>query len=250
MTEANLNKFLNYLQVVNKTKLNQTHHRLTSTTVNEQKCIHQLHPECLNLSNLEEGCLVCNALIVGRKYDVSSSFKDPSGEKPTQRSLLGELTKLARIGWYWGKLSRFGAEDKLINTEPGTFLIRDSFDNNYILSLSFRIQEGVFHTRIEYRAGHFRFYLHPNKQYKTVCELVDDLIVSSQTGIYYYVKSKKTQKEVRFVIKLDKPLSRFNRIRSLKHLCRFAIKQNINYSLVHDLPLPDEIKEYLEENHF
>ena len=239
-----------------------------------------MHPECLNLSNLEDGsCLVCNALIVGRKYEIAS-FRNANREISCgnqlinkSKGLIDELNKLTKIGWYWGKLSRIEAEVKLINQDPGnlneysleiliilnkiivflqigTFFIRDSFDQNYILSLSFKIEEGVFHTRIEFRAGHFHFYLHPNKTYETVSNLVDDLILNSQTGIYYYIKSKKTSKEIRFTIKLDKPLSRFNKIKSLKYLCRFAIKQNIRYDLIQELPLPVEIKSYLEENHF
>jgi len=233
-----------------RTKLNQNNHE-----INEQKCIHQSHPECLDLSTSDEGCLVCNALILGRKNEILTSFKAKTSKQDQpvvkqQRSLLNELTKLVRAGYYHGKLSRFEAEDKLINTQAGTFLIRDSFDTNYILSLSFRINEGVFHTRIEYRAGYFHFYLHPHKKYETVSELVDDLIECSKTGIYYYIKSKKTGEEIRFEIKLDKPLSRFNQIRSLKYLCRFVIKQNIRYDQIQDLKVPDSIKEYLVENHF
>lgn len=141
---------------------------------------------------------------------------------------------------------------RLINSLPlhtGTFLIRDSFDANYILSLSFRIAEGVFHTRIEYRTGLFHFYLHPNKTYKTVASLVDDLILNSQTGIYYYVRSRKSKEEVRFTIKLDQPLSRFNELKSLKHLCRFIVRETIRFDQIQQLPLPEAIKSYLQANH-
>ena len=39
-----------------------------------------------------------------------------------KRTLSSELIKLTRIGWYWGKLSRFDAEEKLIDKAPGKFL--------------------------------------------------------------------------------------------------------------------------------
>ena len=118
----------------------------------KQKCIHQMNPECLNLSYLylEEGsCLVCNALTVGsHEFEGSKSFGDKSrssNENATKvvhredanrqaaeltvktdvnageskRTLSSELNKLTRIGWYWGKMSRFEAEEKLIDKVPG-----------------------------------------------------------------------------------------------------------------------------------
>ena len=115
--------------------------------------------------------------------------------------------------------------------------------------MSFKIGEGVFHTRIEYQNGLFHFYLHPNKTYETVPSLVDDLILNSQTGIYYYVRSKKSKQEVRFTIKLDQPLSRFSELKSLKHLCRFTLREAIRFDQIERLPLPDAIKVYLRANH-
>lgn len=213
-----------------------------------------MHPECLNLSNLEEGCLVCNALLDGKEAEVTmSSFKEAptlkKEEEEQKKGLAHELNKLSKCGWYWGPIKRVDAEDKLKDEENGTFLIRDSFDANYILSLSFKIKEGVFHTRIEYTNQLFSFYLQPNKQYETVSKLVDDLILTSRTGIHYYVKSKKTNKEIRFLIKLDRTLNRLDNVPNLKHLCRFTIKQSIRFDLIEHLPLPDNLKLYLKENH-
>lgn len=134
---------INFCQIqgVVKTKFNQS-----QLSEKEQKCIHRIHPECLNLSNLEDGsCLVCNALALGSEYEIKSSFRneikrfndnrDPtnelsndiisklndsvSKEENKSKSLLNELNNLTKMGWYWGKLSRFEAEDKLINEEPG-----------------------------------------------------------------------------------------------------------------------------------
>ena len=45
------------------------------------------------------------------------------------------------------------AETKLSNKPDGSFLVRDSSDDRYILSLSFRSQGSTHHTRIEHYKG-------------------------------------------------------------------------------------------------
>lgn len=112
-----------------------------SESSSKPKCIHQQNPECLNLSHLylEDGsCLVCNALTRGaRKYDGNSfrtadvvangSVTKQQADSSTKtdepkRTLSDELNKLTRTGWYWGRLSRFEAEEKLIDKPPGKLL--------------------------------------------------------------------------------------------------------------------------------
>ena len=50
-------------------------------------------------------------------------------------------------------MRRHEAEKKLSGSTDGTFLVRDSSDVNYLLSLSFRSVGKTYHTRIEYRNG-------------------------------------------------------------------------------------------------
>lgn len=45
------------------------------------------------------------------------------------------------------------AEAMLANRRDGSFLVRDSSDERYILSLSFRSLGGTHHTRIEHYKG-------------------------------------------------------------------------------------------------
>ena len=54
-----------------------------------------------------------------------------------------------QCGWYWGALGLDEAEAKLAQKPDGTFLVRDSSDEHYILSLTFRSQGSTHHTRIE-----------------------------------------------------------------------------------------------------
>ena len=58
-----------------------------------------------------------------------------------------------QCGWYWGPLGWNDAEDKLSDKPDGSFLVRDSSDDRYILSLSFRSQNATHHTRIEHYKG-------------------------------------------------------------------------------------------------
>jgi len=56
------------------------------------------------------------------------------------------------------------AEAMLANRRDGSFLVRDSSDERYILSLSFRSLGGTHHTRIEHYKGvsDMRFALQPD----------------------------------------------------------------------------------------
>ena len=58
-----------------------------------------------------------------------------------------------QVGWYWGPLSWDEAEAKLATKPDGSFVVRDSSDDRYILSLSFRSQHTTHHTRIEHYKG-------------------------------------------------------------------------------------------------
>ena len=59
-------------------------------------------------------------------------------------------------GWYWGPLSGEAAEQILSSEPDGSFLVRDSSDDHYIFSLSFKLNGGVRHVRIEHDHGIIR----------------------------------------------------------------------------------------------
>lgn len=58
-----------------------------------------------------------------------------------------------QCGWYWGPMSGDVAE-RLLSSEPnGSFLVRDSSDDHYIFSLTFKLNGKVRHVRIEHDQG-------------------------------------------------------------------------------------------------
>lgn len=158
------------------------------------------------------------------------------------------LRDLACYGWYWGPVTRVEAEKKLQGLKDGTFLVRDSSDERYLLSLSFRSQGKTLHTRIEYSNGHFSFYSFPDTDsdgYKSVAALIEHSMEYSKDGVFCFSRARALGSPA-VPVRLLKPLSRFNQVRSLQHYCRFAIRQSIRFDLIRQLPLPRHVHGYLE----
>ncbi|XP_062501456.1 uncharacterized protein LOC134178596 [Corticium candelabrum] len=173
---------------------------------------------------------------------------DPS---PGQaRSLAFGLKNLAFQGWYWGPLTRQEAEEKLEGTSDGTFLVRDSSDDRYLLSLSFRSQGRTLHTRIEFYNSQFSFYQRADTEgHSTVVELIEKSVCDSRDGILCYSRGRG-QTAPAYPVRLTNALSRFNRVRSLQHHCRFVVRQLTRFDLIRQLPLPNGMKDYLEATRF
>lgn len=170
--------------------------------------------------------------------------------RPSEWSLTRELLKLSNIGWYWGPLSRVEAEEKLYNQFDGTFLVRDSSDDRYLLSLSFRSNDRTLHTRIEHLNGKFSFYAQPGCEgFSSIVELIEHSMDDSKSGIFCYSRAR-TPGSPMFPVRLTKPVSRFSQVRSLQYMCRFVIRQYTRLDHIHALPLPNKIKHWLEENQY
>ena len=181
-------------------------------------------------------------------YTRVGPYCDPN---PAQaQSLAYGLKNLAFQGWYWGPLTRQEAEEKLDGTPDGTFLVRDSSDDRYLLSLSFRSQGRTLHTRIEFYNSKFSFYQRSDTEgHATVVELIEKSVDDSKDGILCYSRGRG-QTAPAYPVRLTQALSRFNRVRSLQHHCRFVIRQLTRFDLIRQLPLPNGMKDYLEGTRF
>lgn len=177
-------------------------------------------------------------------------FYDRVKEVPKGWSLSQELFRLSKYGWYWGPITRVEAEEKLTNQADGAFLVRDSSDERYLLSLSFRSYGRTLHTRIEHCNGVFSFYAqHESEGYSSIVDLIEHSMTDSQSGVFCYSRARLPGSPS-FPVRLAKPVSRFAQVRSLQYLCRFVIRQFTRVDHIQQLPLPTSIKGWLEESQY
>jgi len=164
--------------------------------------------------------------------------------------LTRELFKLPKYGWYWGPITRAEAEERLAGQPDGAFLLRDSSDDRYLLSLSFRSDGRTLHTRIEHCNGLFSFYAQPESEgYSSIVDLIERSMSDSQSGVFCYSRAR-TPGSPSFPVRLARPISRFTQVRSLQYLCRFVIRQHTRVDYIQKLPLPTSIKGWLEETQY
>ncbi|XP_041375894.1 uncharacterized protein LOC121388572 [Gigantopelta aegis] len=264
-------------QTYTSPKISEMHSNTDSNDVRRDKpsCrtkdISKFHPDCCarsdcNSEDSGEGSSHHSIMIDGRRllcqaiptydscetFDMSQKFAlayDDS-EPPKVWSLTQELFRLSKFGWYWGPITRNEAEEKLAHQSDGAFLVRDSSDERYLLSLSFRSYGRTLHTRIEHCNGMFSFYAQPDTEgYPSIVDLIEHSMTDSQTGIFCYSRSRSPGAPS-FPVRLTKPVSRFTQVRTLQYLCRFVIRQYTRYDHIQQLPLPTSLKGWIEENQY
>ncbi|GAV05079.1 hypothetical protein RvY_15261 [Ramazzottius varieornatus] len=161
-------------------------------------------------------------------------------------SVTAELHKLAKCGWYWGPITRSDAEQKLLDKPDGTFLVRNSLDQNYILSLSFRSLGQSLHARIEYSNGRFSFC--PRLDEETFPSVVDLVEKAMEKATVCYSRARDPDSPT-FPVRLLYPVSRFSEVPSLKYLCRFAIRLDLRAEHWEDARLPNTVRKYISFEH-
>ncbi|CAG12500.1 unnamed protein product, partial [Tetraodon nigroviridis] len=157
-------------------------------------------------------------------------------EGHTDYVLVPDLLQISNSPCYWGVLNRFEAEELLEGKPEGTFLLRDSAQDEYLFSVSFRRYSRSLHARIEQNDKRFSFDVHDPCVYQD----------SSVTGLLRHYSDPATC--LFFEPLLSSPLSRTFPF-SLQHLCRTLICSRTTYQGVESLPLPPQLRDYLRQYH-
>ncbi|XP_074648343.1 uncharacterized protein LOC141903882 [Tubulanus polymorphus] len=176
---------------------------------------------------------------------------DLNDQERNTQNFIDSLLKLREVGWYWGPLSLEDAEAKLHNKKDGSFLVRDSSHDSYILSLSFRSQGKTHHTRIEHCQGTFAFWSQPVSHGRmSIIEFIDKAMEHSRNGKFLYFLRPHAPGLPPSSVALLYPISRFELMQSLQHRCRFIILKHLRYDHINQLPLPQALKQYLREKQY
>ena len=151
--------------------------------------------------------------------------------------LVPDLDKIVSSSFYWGIMDRYQAEKVIENKPEGTFLLRDSAQEEFLFSVSFRRYGRSLHARIEQWNHNFSFDSRDPGVYatKSVCGLID-----------HY---KDPSCCMFFEPMLTLPLHR-NFPFSLQHLARAKICCKTTYDGISQLSLPRALKEYLRAYHY
>ena len=151
--------------------------------------------------------------------------------------LVPDLDKIVSSSFYWGIMDRYQAEKVIENKPEGTFLLRDSAQDEFLFSVSFRRYGRSLHARIEQWNHNFSFDSRDPGVYatKSVCGLID-----------HY---KDPSCCMFFEPMLTIPLHRTFPF-SLQHLARAKICSKTTYDGISQLSLPRALKEYLRAYHY
>ncbi|XP_041968538.1 suppressor of cytokine signaling 5-like [Aricia agestis] len=151
--------------------------------------------------------------------------------------LVPDLQEITACSFYWGKMDRYEAERLLDNKPEGTFLLRDSAQEEHLFSVSFRKYGRSLHARIEHYQHRFSFDSH-------------DPAVFAATTVTGLIEHYKDPACVMFFEPmLTAPLPRSEPF-TLQQLARAVIVSHTTYDGVEQLPLPGRLRAYLKEYHY
>jgi len=152
--------------------------------------------------------------------------------------LVPDLTNIIASPHYWAKMDRYEAENQLENKPEGSFLLRDSAQDEYIFSVSFRRYGRSLHARIEESDHFFSFDCH------------DPGVYRSQTIPQLLQHYKDPTSCMFFEPLLYCPVNRTNPF-SLQQIARANICDRLkSYSSIDKLELPRSMKLFLKEYHY
>lgn len=152
--------------------------------------------------------------------------------------LVPGMDAISSCSYYWGKIDRYGAEKLLDGKPEGTFLLRDSAQDDHIFAVSFRRFDRSLHARIELTADRrFTFDSH------------DPGVFSAPSVVELIAHYKQPEHCMFFEPLLTRSLHRPFAF-SLMHLARVALMPTITYDDIDKLMVPRSLHDYLKEYHY
>ncbi|KAJ8414682.1 hypothetical protein AAFF_G00038840 [Aldrovandia affinis] len=151
--------------------------------------------------------------------------------------LVPDLLQITNLPCYWGVMDRYEAETLLEGKPEGTFLLRDSAQEDYLFSVSFRRYSRSLHARIEQWNHNFSFDVHDPSVFHA----------PTVTGLLEHYKDPNSC--MFFEPLLSSPIHR-TRPFSLQHVCRAVVSSRTTYDGIDLLPIPNTLKEHLKEYHY
>lgn len=151
--------------------------------------------------------------------------------------LVPDLLRITNLPCYWGVMDRYEAETLLEGKPEGTFLLRDSAQEDYLFSVSFRRYGRSLHARIEQWNHNFSFDVHDPSVFHA----------PTVTGLLEHYKDPNSC--MFFEPLLSNPIFRTHPF-SLQHICRAVISSCTTYDGINMLPIPNALKKHLKEYHY
>ncbi|XP_028857164.1 suppressor of cytokine signaling 9 [Denticeps clupeoides] len=151
--------------------------------------------------------------------------------------LVPDLLQITNLPCYWGVMDRYEAETLLEGKPEGTFLLRDSAQEDYLFSVSFRRYGRSLHARIEQWNHNFSFDVHDPSVFHA----------PTVTGLLEHYKDPNSC--MFFEPLLSNPVHRTQPF-SLQHVCRAVVSSRTTYDGIGALPIPSALKEHLKEYHY
>uniref|UniRef100_A0AAY4C5K7 Suppressor of cytokine signaling 5 n=1 Tax=Denticeps clupeoides TaxID=299321 RepID=A0AAY4C5K7_9TELE len=151
--------------------------------------------------------------------------------------LVPDLWRITALSCYWGVMDRYAAEALLDGRPEGTFLLRDSAQDDFLFSVSFRRYGRSLHARIEQWNHNFSFDAH------------DPCVFHAATVTALLEHYKDPSACMFFEPLLTAPLHRTFPF-TLQGLARAAVCRGAAYDGVGALPLPPALRDYLREYHY
>jgi len=195
----------------------------------------------------QAGALSLSSLTLDTEHSphMASSQATPRADPEADNiDFAASIEKVKDHGWYWGPLSGESAERILSGEPDGSFVVRDSSDHHYIFSLTFKLNGFVRHVRIEHDQGNFSFGSFTKFKSNTIVDFIENAVEHSRSGRYlFFLHRRPVLGPMR--VQLLHPVSRFKRVQSLQHLCRYIIVKHVRKDHLDQLPVPSRIKNYL-----